>query len=90
MRLPTILLASLLAAGPVLASDDEYRCSGTQSDAAQTRDEVKTHFENQGWEIRRIKTEDGCYEIYAIDDQNQRREVYVDPATLDIVYDDKR
>ena len=44
--------------------------------------------ELMGWEIRRIKREHGCFEIYAIDDQGRRHKGYVDPETLDVLSDD--
>ncbi|MCI2395714.1 PepSY domain-containing protein [Aliiroseovarius sp. N1F302] len=47
--------------------------------------------EKQGWTVRRIKTDDGCYEIKGRDAQGRQIEVKLDPATLDVVeweYDD--
>lgn len=37
---------------------------------------------DQGWQVRRIKEDGGCYEVYAIDDKGQRVEAYFHPVTL--------
>jgi hypothetical protein len=39
----------------------------------------------QGWQIRRIKEDGGCYEVYAIDPAGKRIEVYFHPLTFDVV-----
>ena len=47
--------------------------------------------EAQGWTVRRIKTDDGCYEIKGRDAEGRQIEVKLDPATLAVVekeYDD--
>lgn len=82
------LLAGLGAAGVVLADDDD--CRVPMADW-QPREAVQKMAEAQGWTVRRIKTDDGCYEIKGRDAQGREIEVKVDPATLAIVemeYDD--
>ncbi|WP_338024995.1 PepSY domain-containing protein [Aliiroseovarius sediminis] len=57
----------------------------------QPREAVQAMAEKQGWTVRRIKTDDGCYEIKGRDAQGRQIEVKLDPATLDVVeweYDD--
>lgn len=39
----------------------------------------------QGWTVRRIKTDDGCYEVRGSDAQGRGIEVKIDPGTLAIV-----
>ncbi|WP_093810329.1 PepSY domain-containing protein [Stappia sp. ES.058] len=85
MKMPLILLAALLslgATGPAGASDDD--CTVPMADW-QPRKAVKTMAEAKGWSVRRIKIDDGCYEIKGRDAQGRTIEVKVDPATLDIV-----
>jgi len=36
----------------------------------------------KGWQVRRIKEDGGCYEVYAMDDKGERKEVYFHPRTL--------
>jgi hypothetical protein len=39
----------------------------------------------EGMDVRRIKTDDGCYEVKAIDARGRRIEAYYDPRTLELV-----
>ncbi|MCC3305095.1 PepSY domain-containing protein [Sneathiella sp. HT1-7] len=81
-------LAGLGTMGMALADDDD--CRVPMADW-QPREAVQNMAEAQGWTVRRIKTDDGCYEIKGRDAQGREIEVKVDPGTLAIVemeYDD--
>lgn len=78
----TTLLMVLGAAGVAFADDDD--CRVPMADW-QPRDAVQQMAEAQGWTVRRIKTDDGCYEIKGRDPNGREIEVKVDPATLAIV-----
>tara|TARA_R110002124_G_scaffold227261_1_gene392547 strand:- start:1330 stop:1749 length:420 start_codon:yes stop_codon:yes gene_type:complete len=72
---------TVLAAEPAFARDDCFvPMSGWQPRAAVAR-----LAEENGWQIRRIKIEDGCYQIYGLDSSGRRVEVKVHPATLDVI-----
>jgi hypothetical protein len=58
--------------------------SGPQS-SWQSQDALKKKLTDQGWQIRRIKIDGGCYEVYAINDKGQRVESYFHPVTFDHV-----
>ena len=45
---------------------------------------VKLAAEN-GWELRRIRIDDGCYEVIGRDAEGRSIEVKLDPATLAVV-----
>ncbi len=51
----------------------------------QPREAVQKMAEAEGWTVRRIKTDDGCYEIKGRDAKGREIEVKVDPATLEMV-----
>lgn len=76
-----MLLALLGSAGPAIADED---CSVPMSDW-QPREAVQQMAEKQGWTVRRIKIDDGCYEIDGLDAQGRTVEATVDPATLTII-----
>ncbi|SHF43607.1 hypothetical protein SAMN05444273_10645 [Litoreibacter ascidiaceicola] len=78
----TTLLIGLGAAGVVLADDDDCRVPMANW---QPREAVQKMAEAQGWTVRRIKTDDGCYEIKGRDATGREIEVKVDPATLAMV-----
>jgi hypothetical protein len=51
----------------------------------QTRAAVQAMAEALGWKVRRIKTDDGCYEVYGRDQTGRSIEAKIDPGTLAIV-----
>lgn len=78
-----------LPAGAALADDD---CFVPMADW-QPRDAVARLAADNGWVVRRIKIDDGCYEIDGRDVEGRRVEVTVHPATLQVIaieYEDDR
>ncbi len=51
----------------------------------QPRDKIRQMARERGWTIRRLKTDDGCYEIKGRDARGVRFEALVDPRTLEVV-----
>lgn len=51
----------------------------------QPRAAVVKLAESKGWAVRRIKIDDGCYEIDGKDQAGQRFEATVNPATLEVL-----
>lgn len=84
MRLVLTILAcvALLPVGRALADDDA--CFAPMADW-QPKEAVAALAARNGWTVRRIKIDDGCYEIDGTDVEGQRIEVTVHPATLDIL-----
>lgn len=83
MRKTLTILAFLAAlpAGAALADDD---CFVPMADW-QPREAVAEFAISQGWEVRRIKIDDGCYEIDGRDAEGRAIEVKLHPGTLQIV-----
>lgn len=78
--LPSLALA-LMAATAVQARDD---CDIAISQW-QPREAVRAMAEDRGWRLKRIKIEDGCYEVYGTDREGHRFEAKIDPATLEVI-----
>ena len=77
-----LLVLSLgLAALPALAEDD---CDAPLS-RWQSRDAVRQMAAAQGWQIERLKIDDGCYEIRFTDAQGRRFKAKIDPETLKVL-----
>lgn len=83
MRKTLTILAFLtvLPAGAALADDD---CFVPMADW-QPREAVAEFALAQGWEVRRIKIDDGCYEIDGRDATGRAIEVKLHPGTRQIV-----
>ena len=79
--LSAIVAAATLGAGSAFASN---RCDVPKAEW-QSADALAQKLLGQGWQVKRIKMEDGCYEAYAVDDQGRRVEAYFDPKTLEPV-----
>jgi hypothetical protein len=81
-RTLTILaLVASLPAGAALADDD---CFVPMADW-QPREALAQLAADQGWKVRRIKIDDGCYEIDGRDRQGRAIEVKIHPGTLQII-----
>ncbi|QRM56552.1 PepSY domain-containing protein [Sinorhizobium sp. BG8] len=80
-----VLLAALTInaalAGAVFAAE---KCDEPLSNW-QPREALKSNLEKEGWKVRSIKSEDGCYEAYAINAKGEKVEAYFNPKSLDAV-----
>ena len=75
------ILCLALAATPASADDD---CD-VPVPLWQSRDAVLQHANRQGWQVQRLKIDDGCYEVYGKDAQGRSFKAKVDPETLRVV-----
>lgn len=73
--------AAALSAGAAFAGE---KCNVPVSEW-RPRQELEKKMLAEGWKIRQLKTEDGCYEIYGTDRQGRRVEAYFNPKTFAIV-----
>jgi len=77
-----LLAAALLAAAPSAFAADN--CPATPKDKWLRPEEIQARLEAKGYEVRRIKREGGCFEVYAKKD-GKRVDAYVSPADGAIV-----
>lgn len=77
-----LLVVSLgLAVLPAFASDD---CDAPLN-RWQTREAVRQMAAEQGWQIQRLKIDDGCYEIRGTDASGRAFKAKIDPETLKVL-----
>ncbi len=69
---------------------DRGRCSARPAAEWLSVDQVSQKLKEQGYTVRKIETSHGCYEVKATDSKGVRVEMYVDPATADVVTRDGR
>lgn len=69
------------------ADNDSLKCTDTAQSAWMSQDATKDLLKQQGYqEVRKIQvTEGNCYEVYAIDAQGDKVEVYLDPTDGSLV-----
>ena len=80
-----------LAAGTLLTSTGAFAtglatCESGPKSGWQPQEKLEKQLVDQnGWKIRRIKEDGGCYEVYALNEKGQRVEAYFHPRTLEAV-----
>jgi hypothetical protein len=52
----------------------------------QPRSAVQALAERNGWQVERLKIDDGCYEIKGLDAEGRPFKAKIDPATLQVVH----
>ena len=84
MRPPLTILIVMTSLGVASTARADDACTVPMADW-QPRAAVQQMAEAQGWTVRRIKIDDGCYEIDASDAEGRAIEVKVDPSSLAIM-----
>lgn len=84
LSLCSIALAGLLASAQTFATGLATCDSGPQ-EGWQPQSKLEKQLTDKGWQVRRIKIDGGCYEVYAVDEKGERVEVYFHPKTLEVV-----
>jgi len=84
MRL--FLAAAVLAASSFAAAQAHATglatCDSGPQEKWQPQEKLQKMLTDRGWQIRRIKIDGGCYEVYALTEKGERVEAYFHPLTL--------
>ncbi len=75
------LATTLFFASPASATGLATCDSGPQT-GWQPQAKLEATLKTQGWQVRRIKIDGGCYEVYALNEKGERVEAYFHPVTL--------
>lgn len=88
LALASILTAAVLSAAP--ASADSDRRLNVPADQWMSHTELTDKLTAQGYKVREIESDDGAYEVKVTDKNGVRVEMYVHPATGEVLpgYDD--
>lgn len=81
---PATLPALALALVAATAAQAEESCNQPVGNW-KSREAVYAMASERGWTLKRIKIDDGCYEIYGTDQEGRRFEAKIDPVTLDVI-----
>jgi hypothetical protein len=87
MRTVISALALLAVVGGVgMASAEEgHKCGNAAEGQWMSKDAVKAKFAVDGTDVRKVKVEDGCYEVYAVTKDGKKTEQVVNPVTGEVV-----
>jgi hypothetical protein len=81
------LVAAAIVAMPahVASATGLASCDSGSPDKWQSQEKLTAMLKDKGWEVRQIKVDGGCYEVYALDEKKERVEAYFHPVTLERV-----
>lgn len=77
--------AAILAAGATQAQEHKEQCEPIPKEEWRAQADLEKMLVNKGWKISRVKVTNGCYEVYARDAKNDKKEVFFHPKTLQVV-----
>lgn len=85
--LPAALFSGFIATAclviaPAFADGDECRDPVTDW---QPKEQLRQKVEAKGWEVKRIKVDDGCYEIKGYDRKGHEIEAKFSPASFEVI-----
>jgi len=77
--------ALAVALMPAAGATGLATCDSGSPDGWQSKETLTEALKEKGWQVRNVKVDGGCYEVYAIDDAGERVEAYFHPVTLERV-----
>jgi hypothetical protein len=81
MKLTSVLVTLMIVvAGPALAAGN---CSTAPKSKWQSKSALESQLQADGYKVRQIKTEGGCYEVYATDKDGKRANMAFNAETLE-------
>lgn len=72
----------MFAASPALAHGD-FKCDSGDQSTWKSGDSLKALLIKDGWTVRKLNPENGCYEVYGTTPEGQRVEAFFHPQTLE-------
>lgn len=82
MKLDATVSVMLLIAVPAAYADGFATCDSGPKEKWQSQEKLTSSLKAKGWDVRRIKVDGGCYEVYATDEKGKRVEAYFHPVSL--------
>ena len=79
------LFSACLAASQLSFATGIMTCESGDQSNWKTQAELRTEVKENGWEVRHIKVDGGCYELYGQNPDGKRVEAYFDPITLEVL-----
>ena len=80
--LVALALSGALLCAPAAQATGLATCESGARDGWQAQEKLAAALKDKGWQVRRIKEDGGCYEVYALNEKGERVEAYFHPRTL--------
>jgi hypothetical protein len=81
----TLALITLIAGAGAASAEDSHKCGNAAESEWMSKDAIESKFAVDGTEVRKVKVEDGCYEVYAVTKDGKKTEQVVNPVTGEVV-----
>jgi hypothetical protein len=85
IRFAGLCIALGLSSHVAMAHGD-FKCN-EPSKEWRLREDLTDKLQADGWDVRKIKIDNGCYEVYGFDGKGKRREAYFNPKSLELIGD---
>ena len=73
-----------IAAGSAARAHGEFKCEVPKAEW-KPQMELQRKLTAEGWKVRQVKADNGCYEVYGFDEKGKRVEIYFNPKTFEKV-----
>jgi len=80
-----LLSLALMAMSHTSYATGMISCDSGDQATWKTQDELRATVIEKGWEVRSVKVDGGCYELYGTNPYGKRVEAYFDPLTLEML-----
>jgi hypothetical protein len=80
--LVALAIAGALLCMPAARATGLATCDSGGREGWQAQEKLTAVLKEKGWQVRRIKEDGGCYEVYALNEKGERVEAYFHPRTL--------
>jgi hypothetical protein len=80
-----LFAAPVAFAAPAASATGLATCDSGPKEGWQPQAKLEKQLVDKKWQVRRIKVDGGCYEVYAMNEKGERVEAYFHPVTLDPV-----
>jgi hypothetical protein len=83
--LAVLSAAVLTAAAASVGATGLATCDSGPREGWKSQADLEKQLLARKWQVRRIKVDGGCYEVYGMNEKGERVEAYFHPVTLDPV-----
>lgn len=80
-----LVLITLAAGAGAASAEDSHKCGDAPESQWMSKDAITAKFAVDGTEVRKVKVEGGCYEVYAVTKDGKKTEQVVNPVTGAVV-----
>ena len=84
IRLAAAATLGLAFVAPAHAHGD-VQCEAVPKAEWKPQMELQKQLVEQGWKVRQVKTYNGCYEVYGLDEKGAKAEAFFNPKTFERV-----